>query len=277
MLRLANRFDPWQISIAMAVILPGFWGGIPAVMAADPPTTSPELPSTPANRTLSGDLLLQAYSEAYAALPPLPALQFRQNIRVSGSSEYSATVDMLYRPDGSWQAWLYEGNRARLLDSAHIKMVSQTDIAKLYGTYITDPDAMAVAETWSLNAAPEDYRVESVERVQLGDRFVHHLVLNPLTGGWLRELWLDPERHLPIQAKLSPTTQWGDSSVTLQFGPVDRYWLPQAMQVDLGYRFLSFPGLLQVRSFDGALGLGQGYLVLKIAYVWGCGAQFCLR
>ena len=254
-----NGVNHWGLAIALAVILQGTWPPLPQATASVQQNDLADSSSASANQPLSGEALLQAYYEAREALPPLPALQYRQQIRVSGSTEYNTTVDMLYRQDGSWQAWLYEGNRARLLDSTRLKPVSQTDVAKLYGTYVTDPNAMAVEETWSLNATPEDYRVETVEMVRLGDRIVYYLTLEPSQAGWLRELWLDPERYLPVRLRLAPSTRWGDSSVTIEFAPVDRYWLPQKMHVALDYWFLSFPGLLQVRSFEGALEIEHEY------------------
>ena len=232
---------------------------LPTATFATEPAAPGDRPATITTLTPSGEELLQAYRDALAALPSPHTYQYRQQIAVTGSTAARNTADVLHRQDGTWQAWLYEGNRARLLDSINLQLVRQTDVAHLYNTYISNPDALAVEEIWSFNADSGAYTVDRIETVQLGDRWVHHLVLTPNEGGWLQHLWLDRDRHLPVRAQLAPSTRWGDSTVTIDFGPVDRYWLPQAIYVELDYRFLSFPGLLQVRSFSGALNIEHQY------------------
>ena len=75
-------------------------------------------------------LWLERYNAALKQLPPLPNLQYRQQVRVEGSQTFTATLDVLRRRDGSWQAWVAEGDRVRLLDSRQLEAVNQSDLLK---------------------------------------------------------------------------------------------------------------------------------------------------
>lgn len=209
------------------------------------------------------DALLRSYQQAIAALPALPTLQYRQQVRVSGTQSYAATLDVLYRNDGSWQAWVSEGDRARLLDSKDLQFVNEGDVGRLYSVYVGSPDELVVTGTLALSAGTQQYRAVRADVQQLGDRAVHHLVLDS-NGGQLQELWLDPQTNLPLQALLGLSDRWGGASALVSFGPFEQYWMPQAIDVNLAYGFWTLSGF-ERRSFRGELTIRhdfQDYILL---------------
>ncbi|NJK71960.1 MAG: hypothetical protein HC926_00590 [Synechococcaceae cyanobacterium SM2_3_60] len=145
--------------------------------------------------------LLTEYARAIANLPPLPNLQFRQQVQVTGEQDYAATLDVLYREDGSWQSWLAEGDRVRLLDSRQAAFSSGNDLLQLYSTYVDQADSLILEGTLRLDAAAGSYPEATVADAVVNEQAVHHIVLNNTTGQ-VRELWLDPTTFLPIQALL---------------------------------------------------------------------------
>lgn len=222
--------------------------GIPIGVAAPHPTVQPA-PPTPQD-------WLSRYQQAWQALPPLPHLQFRQQIRLSGSQRFTATLDVLARRDGSWQVWLSEGNRIRLLDSRRLELVPQSDIFRLYSVYVSRPEALVPHVTLALQAPPGRYQLLHAQEQTLDGQRVQHLTLSG--DGQLRELWLDPQTALPRQALLYLSGVWGQAYALIRFGPVQGYWLPQSLRVNLGYGFWTLSGLSR-RDFVGSLTLEQEY------------------
>jgi hypothetical protein len=191
-------------------------------------------------------------------LPELPNLQFRQQVRVSGSQEFLATLDVLRRRDGSWQAWINQGDRIRLLDSEDLKIVNQSDILELYSVYVTQPEALLTEVGFNLIAPPSQYQVIEVNRERLGERDVFHLVLAASRDGQIREVWLDQETLLPRQALLFLSGVWGQAYVLLTFAEVDQYWLPSSARINVGYGFWTLDGLSR-RTFRGTLSIQHDY------------------
>ncbi len=248
----------WQIGVCL-VGSAGFWLGSGYADIGLQAATDPVLPDS--------DVLLQQYDQALKALPPLPNLQYRQQVKVTGAQAFTATLDVLLRQDGSWQAWLAQGDRIRLLDSKGLEIVNQSDVFKLYSVYVSEPDALMPEVGFNLLTQPHDYTVISTESKQLRSRLfpdrTHeaiHLVLEPTAEGQgqLRELWLDPETALPYQALLFLTGVWGESYILLNFEPVEEHWLPTAVAVNLGYGFWTLEGLSR-RVFRGTLEVRQDY------------------
>lgn len=221
---------------------------------------SPDLEST-----LDGTEWLARYDQAWGSLPPLPNLQYRQQVRMSGSQEFTATLDMLYRRDGSWQVWLGEGDRIRLLDSRELEVVNQSDILRMYSVYATRPDALIPEVGFDLTAPSGRYQVQSVSEVVLdGSQPAIYLVLEPTEAGQLRELWLDPETGLPLQSLLFLSGVWGQAFALLAFEPVssaesrESYWLPTSAQINAGYGFWTLDGLSR-RVLRGSLTITHDY------------------
>lgn len=209
-----------------------------------------------------GKTLLQDYQKALQALPPLPNLQFRQQVRVSGTQDFVATLDVLYRQDQSWQAWLAEGDRIRLIDSQKLSIVNQSDLLELYSVYVEDPETLLPSVGLRLQTSPGEYQVKSLTEEILGDKPVYRLGLEG--GGQLRELWLDQETKLPHQALFFLSGVWGQAYALMQLGPVeDSYWLPQKTQINLGYGFWVLQGLSR-RTFRGSLTLQHEYQDYKV-------------
>jgi hypothetical protein len=198
------------------------------------------------------------YENAVQALPTLPNLQFRQQVKVSGSQEFTATLDVLTRKDGSWQAWLAQGDRIRLLDSEKLKLVNQADILQLYSVYVSQPQALIPEVGLNLAAPSGRYRVTEAEQVGLNNAPAIHLKVQPLAEGQLRELWLDPSTALPRQALLFLSGVWGQAYALISFDQVDQYWLPQSNQISLGYGFWVLEGLSR-RTFRGSLTISHEY------------------
>lgn len=214
-------------------------------------------------KTLDGDALLHQYNTTLQDLPPLPNLQFRQQVQMSGSQEFTATLDVLLRQDGSWQAWLAQGDRIRLLDSDDLELVDQADLLELYSVYVTEPDALIPQVDFDLSAPEDRYRVIEANLEQLNNSSVHHLVLEPLSDGPLRELWLDPETHLPQRSLLFLSGVWGEAYALIEFAAVEDYWLPQTTRINLGYGFWTLQGLSR-RVLRGSLSIEHQYQSYQI-------------
>lgn len=227
------------------------------------PVSAPALTTQAATQIESGAELLENYQQALRSLPSLPNLQYRQQVRVSGTQEFTATLDVLYRADRSWQAWLAQGDRIRLLDSEELKIVDQSDVFELYSVYVSDPEALIPEVGFRLGGAEADYRVTGVEQRSLGERPLHHLTLEPQGEGQLRELWLDPETYLPHQALLFLSGVWGEAYVLIEFAPVEDYWLPQTTRINLGYGFWTLEGLAR-RVFRGSLSIEHQYQTYQV-------------
>ena len=214
-------------------------------------------------------LWLERYNAALKQLPPLPNLQYRQQVRVEGSQTFTATLDVLYCRDGSWQAWVAEGDRVRLLDSRQLEAVNQSDLLKLYSVYVSRPEALLPSVSFHLEADPSRYRVLSSERVTLAGSPVQHLRLEPLQEGQVRELWLDPESGLPRQVLLFLSGVWGQAYALIGFAAVPdpqagvSYWLPESTRINLAYGFWTLEGLTR-RLFRGSLSIRHDYQDYRI-------------
>ncbi|MEM6447293.1 MAG: hypothetical protein AAF704_12115 [Cyanobacteria bacterium P01_D01_bin.123] len=256
-------FKVWQVTRLGAIsglVLASILASIPHFRS-----TLPFGEAAIAATSVQPDALLRSYQQAIAALPQLPTLQYRQQVQVSGSQSYAATLDVLYRRDSTWQAWVSEGDRARLLDSEELQFVNEGDVARLYSVYVGSPDELVVSGTLALNALGANVRATSADVHQLGDRAVNHLVLESNGGSQLQELWLDPQTHLPLQALLGISDRWGGASALVSFGAVDRYWMPQTIDVNLVYSFWTLSGL-ERRTFQGELAIRhdfQDYILLS--------------
>jgi hypothetical protein len=214
-------------------------------------------------------LWLERYNAALKQLPPLPNLQYRQQVRVEGSQTFTATLDVLRRRDGSWQAWVAEGDRVRLLDSRQLEAVNQSDLLRLYSVYVSRPEALLPSVNFHLEADPTRYHVFSSERADLAGSPVQHLRLEPLQKGQVRELWLDPESGLPRQVLLFLSGVWGQAYVLMGFTTVPapegglRYWLPESTRINLSYGFWTLEGLTR-RVFRGSLAIRHDYQDYRI-------------
>ncbi|MFS8907943.1 hypothetical protein [Synechococcus sp. OH2] len=237
--------------------------GLVALQAADPALAQSDPASSP-SAELEPQVWLGRYNAALKQLPPLPNLQYRQQVRVEGSQTFTATLDVLRRRDGSWQAWVAEGDRIRLLDSRQLEVVNQSDLLKLYSVYVSRPEALLPSVSFELEADPSRYRVVSSERADLAGSPVQHLRLEPLQEGQLRELWLEPESGLPRQVLLFLSGVWGQAYVLMGFTAVPapqggaRYWLPESSRINVGYGFWTLEGLTR-RVFRGSLAIRHDY------------------
>ncbi|MFQ3584291.1 MAG: hypothetical protein SNJ85_05060 [Cyanobacteriota bacterium] len=238
---------------------------LPTAFAQSPdPSTAATTPDQASQASDRASLdWLERYNSALRQLPPLPNLQYRQQVRVEGSQTFTATLDVLYRRDGSWQAWVAEGDRIRLLDSRQLEVVNQSDLLGLYSVYVNRPEALLPSVGFNLEAPPTAYRVLSSERVDLAGSPAQHLRLEPIQEGQLRELWLDPESGLPRQALLFLSGVWGQAYALIGFTAVPTeggvsYWLPESTRINLGYGFWTLEGLTR-RVFRGSLSIQHDY------------------
>ncbi len=241
-----------QIS-GVALTLLGVW-----ISMDSSPTSLPSSRVQAATQIEDGEQLLQNYQAALQDLPALPNLQYRQQVRVSGTQEFTATLDVRYREDQSWQAWLAQGDRIRLLDSEDLKIVDQSDVFQLYSVYVSDPEALIPEVGFRLQGSEEEYQVTAVEQRFLNEQTLHHLTLEPEADGQLRELWLDPDTFLPHQALLFLSGVWGEAYVLIEFAPVEEHWLPETTRINLGYGFWTLEGLSR-RVFRGSLSIEHQY------------------
>ncbi len=246
----------WQarrLFLAIALLIPPWVSGDATRAQVQPPSPAPPIVGQE-----DGTQLLTQYLVVLQQLPELPNLQFRQQVRVSGSQEFLATLDVLRRRDGSWQAWINQGDRIRLLDSEELKIVNQSDILELYSVYVTQPEALLTEVGFNLTTPLSQYQVTDVQQERLGDREVFHLFLEPRRDGQIRELWLDQETLLPRQALLFLSGVWGQAYVLLTFAEVDQYWLPSSARINVGYGFWTLDGLSR-RTFRGSLSIQHDY------------------
>ncbi|MFS8780395.1 hypothetical protein [Synechococcus sp. W55.1] len=239
--------------VFLATGLVGLPSGDPAVAQSAPSSLASSDPQA----------WLERYNAALEQLPPLPNLQYRQQVRVEGSQTFTATLDVLYRRDGSWQAWVAEGDRIRLLDSRQLEVVNQSDLLELYSVYVSRPEALLPSVSFHLKADPSRYRVLSSEPATLAGSPVQHLRLEPIQEGQLRELWLDPQSGLPRQVLLFLSGVWGQAYALMGFVAVpgpggERYWLPESTRINLGYGFWTLEGLNR-RVFRGSLSIQHDY------------------
>lgn len=247
-----------RLSVGIAVLVGSWLGSLAPSWATEPPLLL-MAQSNPGPEDLSGTDWLARYDEAWGSLPVLPNLQYRQQVRVSGSQEFTATLDVLYRQDGSWQVWLGEGDRIRLLDSRELEVVNQSDIFRMYSVYATRPDALIPEVGFDLAAPEGRYGVTSAAEVLLSeDRRAVHLILDPLDGGQLREIWLDPETGLPYQSLLFLSGIWGQAFALMEFADVEGYWLPASTQINAGYGFWTLEGISR-RVLRGSLSITHEY------------------
>lgn len=251
--------------------LPGcgyLWGvvflvtGLVGLPSGDPALAQSH-PSPLASSESDPQAWLERYNAALGELPPLPNLQYRQQVRVEGSQTFTATLDVLYRRDGSWQAWVAEGDRIRLLDSRQLEVVNQSDLLRLYSVYVNRPEALLPSVSFHLKADPSRYRILSSEPATLAGSPVQHLRLEPIQEGQLRELWLDPQSGLPRQVLLFLSGVWGQAYALMGFVAVpgpggERYWLPESTRINLGYGFWTLEGLNR-RVFRGSLSIQHDY------------------
>lgn len=264
-----KQSDPrrWQRqgSLGGAVLL---LAGLVALQAADLALAQSDPASLPSSEQ-DPQAWLQRYNAALRQLPPPPNLQYRQQVRVEGSQTFTATLDVLYCRDGSWQAWVAEGDRVRLLDSRQLEAVNQSDLLKLYSVYVSRPEALLPLVSFHLEADPSRYRVLSSERVTLAGSPVQHLRLEPLQEGQVRELWLDPESGLPRQVLLFLSGVWGQAYALIGFAAVPdpqagvSYWLPESTRINLRYGFWTLEGLTR-RVFRGSLSIRHDYQDYRI-------------
>lgn len=259
--RMSKLCPPWGL-----VLLWSLLGGaqlLPTALAQSP------RPIPTAQTSDLGPLQwLERYNTALRQLPPLPNLQYRQQVRVEGSQTFTATLDVLYRRDGSWQAWVAEGDRIRLLDSRQLQVVNQSDLLGLYSVYVNRPEALLPSVAFDLQASPSQYRLLSSEQVDLVGSPAQHLRLEPIQEGQLRELWLDPESGLPRQALLFLSGVWGQAYALIGFAAVPAtegisYWLPDSTRINLGYGFWTLEGLTR-RVFRGSLAIQHDYQEYRI-------------
>ncbi len=253
-----------------AVATLGSWllSGILMISIADGLDNSREVSAATGDGLPDIDELLIRYDQAVRELPRLPNLQYRQQVRVEGSQEFTATIDVLQRQDGSWQAWLAQGDRIRLIDSEDLNVVSQANLLELYSVYVTDPASLIPEVGFNLRAPEQRYEVASVESKAIVSPAapqdpphpVIHLVLEPKSEdqGQLRELWLDPDTTLPRQALLYLQGVWGKAYVLMNFEEIDDYWLPTHAAINLGYGFWTLEGLSR-RVFRGSLSIRHEY------------------
>ncbi|MEN9230573.1 MAG: hypothetical protein Q6L68_06670, partial [Thermostichus sp. DG02_5_bins_236] len=170
--------------------------------------------------------------------------------------------------DGSWQAWVAEGDRIRLLDSRQLEVVNQSDLLGLYSVYVNRPEALLPSVGFNLEASPSRYRLLSAELVDLAGSPAQHLRLEPIQEGQLRELWLDPESGLPRQVLLFLSGVWGQAYALIGFTAVPAeggasYWLPESTRIHLGYGFWTLEGLTR-RVFRGSLSIQHDYQEYRI-------------
>lgn len=202
--------------------------------------------------------LLSRYHQALQQLPAPTQKQYTQQIQTSNWQESITTADLRFREDGNWEARMLEGDKLRTLNASQVELVEQGDRLRLYSLYLQQPDKIAPYVTIDLDATPESYTPVVVETRELGGKPVNYLQLKPKNKGRLRELWLDPETALPRRAKLYLSGVWGVANMTLDFQPVETYWLPSQTRMEIDMNFWVPLGLSQ-RTFKGLIDIGSRY------------------
>ncbi len=202
--------------------------------------------------------LLTRYHQALQQLPAPTQTHYTQQIQTSNWQESITTADFRFREDGNWEARMLEGDKLRTLNSSQVELVDQSDRLRLYSLYIQRPEKLAPQVTLDLDAPPEAYTPVVIETRELGGKPVHYLQLKPNNKGRLRELWLDPETALPRRARLYLSGLWGVANMTLDFQPVETYWLPSRTRMEIDMNFWVPLGLSQ-RTFKGLIDIGSQY------------------
>jgi hypothetical protein len=202
--------------------------------------------------------LLSRYHQAIQQLPAPTQKRYTQRIQTSNWQESIATADFRFQEDGNWEAQILEEDKLRTLNSAQVELVDQGDRFRLYSLYVQQPDRLAPHVSVDLDATPETYTPVVMETRELGGKPVNYLQLKPNNKGRLRELWLDPETALPRRAKLYLSGVWGVANMTLDFQPVETYWLPSQTRMEINMNFWVPAGLSQ-RTFKGLIDIGSQY------------------
>ena len=202
--------------------------------------------------------LLTRYHQALQGLTSPPQQRYTQQIQTSNWQEGIATADFRFQEDGSWEAQIQDGDKLRTLNSSQVELVDQGDRLRMYSLYVQQPEKLSPHLTVDLDATPEAYTPVVMETRELGGKPVDYLQLKPNNKGRLRELWLDPETALPRRAKLYLSGVWGVANMTLDFQPVETYWLPSQTRMEIDMNFWVPVGLSQ-RTFRGLVDIGSQY------------------
>lgn len=202
--------------------------------------------------------LLTRYHQALQSLPAPVQKHYTQQIQTSNWQESITTADFRFQEDGAWEARMLEGDKLRTLNSSQVELVDQGDRLRLYSLYIQRPEKLAPHVSVDLDATAEAYTPVVMETRELGGKPVNYLQLKPNNKGRLRELWLDPETALPRRAKLFLSGVWGVANMTLDFQPVETYWLPSRTRMEIDMNFWVPLGLSQ-RTFKGLVDIGSQY------------------
>jgi hypothetical protein len=202
--------------------------------------------------------LLARYHQALQGLTSPPQKRYTQQIQTTHWQEGIVTADFRFQEDGSWEAQIQDGDKLRKLNSSQVELVDQGDRLRMYTLYVQQPEKLAPHVTVDLDATPEAYTPVIMETRELGGKPVDYLQLKPNNRGRLRELWLDPETALPRRAKLYLSGVWGVANMTLDFQPVETYWLPLQTRMEIDMNFWVPAGLSQ-RTFKGLVDIGSQY------------------
>jgi hypothetical protein len=202
--------------------------------------------------------LLSRYHQALQQLPAPTLKRYTQQIQTSNWQEGIATADFRFQEDGSWEAQILDGDKLRTLNSSQVELVDQGDRLRLYSLYVQEPDKLAPHVSVDLDATPETYTPVVMETRELGSKPVSYLKLKANNKGRLRELWLDPETALPRRVKLYLSGVWGVANMTLDFQPVETYWLPLRTRMEINMNFWVPVGFSR-RTFNGLVDIGSQY------------------
>ncbi len=74
----------------------------------------------------------------------------------------------------------------------------------------------------------------------------------------MRELWLDPDTFLPVQALLQTRDRWGNAFALVQYAAFEDLWLPQRLDINLAYGFWTLQGIRR-RILQGELAIRHDY------------------
>ena len=205
-------------------------------------STSAPQPAATIGAPQSADVALAMYRAALDALPEIGNVVFEYTESRIGPSRALAEVHRVYRSaEGD------ERNETISVDGASIvPAISQFSVS---AQWPYDVRALAVDaadyEVMPLGPATVDGRrvlSYSAVRTSVGDFAVTHL-------------YLDPLRHLPVREGFTSSGGGCSGSGTIDFGPVDRRWMPTEVSVSCtvseggavfketikfaGYRFLA--------------------------------------
>ncbi|UFP95134.1 hypothetical protein [Gloeobacter morelensis] len=201
---------------------------------------------------------LERYQKALQVLEAPSERRFEQQIQTFGWQEGITTGEFVFRADGDWEANLTEGDQFYKIADDRLNLVAQSDRLRLYSEYIERPERVAPHAIVDLSAPPDTYRLEAAETTRLGTDEVVRVRLTPLAGGPLRELWLDPTTALPRRAVMYLSGVWGSANYTVDFQPVERYWLPERSRMQIKMNFWVPVGFTR-RAFAGPIDIGATY------------------